>query len=313
MRPRIDPPVDLLRMAAAQAGVLTREQAMTLGLGRHCIARLLQSGRWQRLAGGLYCTETSEPRWLALAWGGVLLGGSSARLGGAAAAHLAGLLPAAPSGIDVLLTHERIRVDRPPWRFQRERPGVRLGSVGAPPRLRIEDAVLDLCAGATEREVISLVSTAVQKRLTTPARVRERLVARRPVGHRALLLALLADVAKGAETPLELAYLRSVERPHGLPKGERQQHNRTGDWLDVLYRDFRTIVELDGRLGHEGSGRFRDYRRDNRALLAGEVTLRFGWSDVQTNRCGVAMQVREVLRQRGWVGSLSRCRRCSPA
>jgi hypothetical protein len=70
------------------------------------------------------------------------------------------------------------------------------------------------------------------------------------------------------------------------------------------------VVELDGRLGHDGGGRFRDMRRDNRTLVAGEVTLRFGSEDVYLHQCLVARQVAAVLRQRGWHDDVVACPGC---
>lgn len=133
VRARIDPAPELRHLADLQAGVLTLEQAGAYGLGRSPVRRLIDTGQWQRLSGGLFLTARGEPPWLALAWGGVLLGGDSARLGGAAAGHL-----------------------------QQERPGVRGRSVGGPPRLGVEDVLLDLGLEATEAEVIGLVTKAVQ-------------------------------------------------------------------------------------------------------------------------------------------------------
>jgi hypothetical protein len=105
-------------------------------------------------------------------------------------------------------------------------------------------------------------------------------------------------------------YLHDVERAHGLPTGERQSRSTAGDVRDVLYRRYATVVELDGRLGHEGLGRFRDMRRDNAATLDGDVTLRYGDADIRTEPCAVAFQVAEVLIRRGWGGLPTRCRRC---
>ena len=81
---------------------------------------------------------------------------------------------------------------------------------------------------------------------------------------------MLVDVAEGAQSPLELTYLRDVERAHGLPTGSRQVRvaGRRVIWVDVDYEEYSTRVELDGRLGHQGEGRFRDRRRDNGAVMA---------------------------------------------
>lgn len=79
----------------------------------------------------------------------------------------------------------------------------------------------------------------------------------------------------------------------------------------MLYDEFATIVELDGQL--HIARRFRDMRRDNAALLDGEVTLRYGWSDVTARPCQVAWEVAALLTSRGWSGLPTRCPRCQAA
>jgi len=67
--------------------------------------------------------------------------------------------------------------------------------------------------------------------------------------HRKLLGDILRDVAVGAESPLEMRFLHDVERPHGLPRGNRQQRRQGLPYLsDVGYNGYRVLVELDGRL-----------------------------------------------------------------
>ena len=81
--------------------------------------------------------------------------------------------------------------------------------------------------------------------------------------------------------------------------------------IDVDYALFGLLVELDGLLGHEGLGRFRDMDRDNRHALIGALTLRYGWFDVADRPCGVAWQVYRALVQRGYTGPFRRCRQCT--
>ena len=159
------------------------------------------------------------------------------------------------------------------------------------------------------------ITVAVQRGLTTPERLRRRLLERSRICDRSHLLELLDDVDEGAESVLELRYLRDVERPHGLPTGVRQVpavSRGRGVRRDVRYAEYGLLVELDGEVGHAGEGRFRDFRRDNAALLSGEVTLRYGWVDLDDEPCLVARQAAEVLMRGGWPGPFVRCPRCQP-
>jgi hypothetical protein len=170
--------------------------------------------------------------------------------------------------------------------------------------------VLDLVAAArTVDEVATWVTRACQRRLTTPDRLARSLATRKKIRWRAPLEAMVADVAHGAQSPLEIEHLRRVERAHGLPPGVRNRRwadNRV-TWIDVDLAEFGTRVELDGRVGHEDEGRFRDRRRDNRSTVSGKATLRYGHAEVFGDPCGVAAEVAAVLQAHGWAGHARRC------
>jgi putative AbiEi antitoxin of type IV toxin-antitoxin system len=204
-----------------QSDVVTREQALGCGLSQHVVDRLLHAGSWRRLCPGLYLTVPIPPPFASLAWGGVLIGGPHSRLGPEASGHIWQIIERAPETVDVLVPAERTLADRDHWRSIRERPTARSGrSRGNPPRLNPEDTVLDLAAARSEGDVVGLVTRAVGSRLTTPDRLRQHLDRRARHPHRRLLRDLLTDVADGAHSPLELRYVRDVERPHDLPRGD---------------------------------------------------------------------------------------------
>ncbi|MDN5725184.1 MAG: hypothetical protein L0G99_04520 [Propionibacteriales bacterium] len=316
MHATVDPSDTLRQLALAQAGVISRGQAQQLGLSRHSQQRLVDRGRWQRLASGLLVAHDQPPTWTTHAWAGLLLAGDGARLGGEAAAHLWGLTDEPPERILVWHPHRTRRVDTAPWAFRREREDVRAESIGDPPRTSIEDTVLDLCdrrLGESELAPLHWLTVAVQKRLTSASMLRRTLSGRHRFGGRAEVQDLLADVRDGATSALELRYLRDVERAHGLPRGQRQAARRVDGrrtYRDVWYRAFAVVVELDGKLGHSGAGRFRDHRRDNAALMEGAAPLRYGWEDVSRRPCVVAREVAEMLTRGGWSHMAQRCARC---
>lgn len=312
VRARHEIPSALTELAEAQAGMISREQVHLLGLSDAVTTRLLRAGRWRLMARGIYYTAGTQPTWDGLAWAGVLIGGDAARLGPQASGFLHRLVDEAPRPVDVLVPVGRSARVGGEWHFSRERPGARSArSVGAPPRLTVEDAVLDLSAPAGEADLVAFITKAVQGRRTTPRRLREALNARSRYTHRQLLADILGDVAAGAESPLEMRFLHDVERPHGLPRGHRQQRRYGLPYIsDVGYDEYGVLVELDGRTGHEGFGRFRDMMRDNRFALIKWITLRYGWYDVVYRPCLVAFQIAAVLVARGWDGLPARCHRC---
>ena len=303
MHATLVPSSTLLDLASAQDGVLSCRQVLDLGGSNTMIRRFVRDGRWHRIASGILSTNSSTD-WLGLVWAGVLLGGSSAVVGGPAAAHLHEIAPQ-PEVIDIWAPDNAPR-SRHPWQFHRDRRSGR----GEPTRVSLEQAVLDVCSTGDSDDIAATLATALSKRRTTAA-VRALVEPQQHLRHRKLILAMLADVGAGAESALEVRYLRDVERAHGLPVGQRQvgvsAHTRT----DVGYVEHMVLVELDGRLGHDGAGVWRDWARDNDHAASGRfITLRYGWHDVVRRPCEIAGQVAEVLIQNGWTGLPRRCRGC---
>lgn len=307
----------MLDLAAAQSGVLTVEQAEGLHFSRHSIARLVEQHHWSRLGRGVVWTrslgDNEELPWLTKAWGGLLAAGDGSRLGPQLSGYLYGLIDHPPLIPDVFARDLKVSARTTgPWLLRRERPGVRASkTVDDPPRLTVEATVIDLCDVVPEDQVPGLLTRAVQRKLTDADRILRELDARSRHRHRELVRGIVGDLAEGSESPLELNYLRDVERPHGLPGGRRQK-SRAGlpHVSDVGYDEWGLLLELDGRDGHVEEGAFRDRRRDNAFALRALLTLRFGWYDVTAQPCAVAWQVATVLRSRGWPGDFRRCGRC---
>ncbi len=315
-------PVQVWELARQQAGVVSRAQMLGLGMSSSAIARA--SRHWTRLGPGIYWLgpPVQPPPFIARVWAGVLLGGDGARAGVGTAAILHGLAHedemSSTRGRNLLgLGDDRIWVVTPNNRrcnsdvgFLRERRGERLPSRPTEPaRTGIDDTTLDLAVRGDDAQVVTWITRAVQRRLTTPDRLARRLADRSRLRHRGLIRELLDDVSQGATTPLEVNAARNVFRAHRLPKPQLQM--RIGAALiDAGYPEYRLLIELDGRLGHLEEGVFRDRRRDNRHAVLDFVTLRFGWYEVTADPCGVARQIADVLRLRGWPGDLAPCRRC---
>lgn len=298
------PPPTLLDLAAAQSGVMSCQQVLGLGGSNTMIRRFVRDGRWHRIASGVIAT-TAAPSWLGMVWAGLLLGGSSAVVGGPAAAHLHGIANQ-PDEIDIWASENSPR-SRYPWRFHRSHRAGR----GEPARVSLEQAVLDLCATGDADDIAATLATALSNRRSTGDRLRRLLVNNPTLRHRALILSMISDVSFGAESALEVRYLHHVERAHGLPAGQRQVRVSAHTRTDVGYLDHMVLVELDGRLGHDGSGIWRDWQRDNSHAVSGHfTTLRYGWHDVVRRPCEIAAQVADVLIHNGWPGLPRRCKHC---
>lgn len=312
MRPLTRVPEPLTMLASSQGGLVTTAQALEAGLTHRSLEGLLRRGTWTRVATGVLATRHSDMGWNDLAWAGVLIGGPGASLGGAAAAHVHGFGPRVLP-IDVWIpggsraghpVHADGGDDR--WRFRR---GQRRG-FGSPPRISVAETVLDLCAGKNADEQSRWLGEVLRDRRTTLARLDEALAQAPRLKGRRQLAELLQVVAGGSHSPLEVRYLRDVERAHGLPKGVRQKSVSRSTRSDVVYEEYATIVELDGELGHRGPAERHDAWRDARHLGQGFGTLRFGWADMVHRCCEAAVAVGTVLQRNGWSGEPKACRYC---
>ena len=298
-------------LAVAQLGVLTRAQCVGLGLTPGFVRWMVESGRWQKVHLGVYATHVGPLDWRARVSAAVLCCGEGAVASHGTAARLHGLADSDPVRIEVLVPASR-RVVAP----GRVRLATcadiygRTARSGWPSRTTVEDTVLDLADQGDADNAIAWLSKACQRRRTSPARMAEAMDRRARHRWRELLVDALADVAAGVESVLEYRYVRGVERPHGLPEARRQRvlildgRRRRSD---NEYEGFGVVVELDGRLGHEGEAVFRDRTRDNSSTVSGKTSLRFGWADVDARPCEVAHDVAALLWSRGWRGELRRC------
>lgn len=298
-------PDDLLALAARQGGMLSHAQAAEFGLSRNVIQRALDDHIWWPAARGLYSLSPFRT-FLGAAHGGLLLGGDGAVLGGEAAGHLHGWCDE-PAFIDVYVPTQRR--DRGIWRFHR----IDAAGSGTPRRTTPERTAVDLCTTAQDSAAaLHLLADVLASRRTTADRIAAELERHGSRPGRRLLLDALADVARGHTSELERRFASLVLQPHGLPAPSTQRPFAGNGRADACFEHERVIVELDGRLGHEGAGTFRDHRRDNRNARDGWVTLRYGWDDVVTRPCAVAAELQSRLSARGSAARLVRCRRCAP-
>ena len=70
------------------------------------------------------------------------------------------------------------------------------------------------------REAVATAARWVQKRRTTAASLAEALDGRARHQHRHIFSVALGVVAEGAESLMEVSYVRRVEEPHRLPRAE---------------------------------------------------------------------------------------------
>ena len=305
-------PEDSRELADIQHGVLSRVQALESGMSPASVTWRLRGGHWQRLHHGVYATFTGQPDHEATLWAALRRAGPDAVLSHWTAAELSKLTSTHNSLIHVTVPRHQhvrpingVRIHRSSRVEQARHPAV------SPPRTRIEETTLDLAEISKNLDdALGWLARACGARLTTPDRLRAALNTRSRVRWRAVLMAGLDDICEGAHSSLELRYIRGVERPHHLPRPQRQVRIVRGqrtEYKDALYTEFGVGVETDGAVAHPPEARWRDQHRDNAANADRIVTLRYSWADVTQRPCQVAAQVAKVLQGRGWRGTPRPC------
>ena len=293
------------RRAARQDDVLTTSQLRTLGLSDDIVERAVAGGSFQRLHRGVVVVHSGPVAWRTRARAALLRAGPGAHLSHAAAGYVLEYLDRPPRLVDVSIPESRRVAPSPGMRVHRTRHLD--GEVVARfPVTSRASTVLDLVGAARSADEAVAVVAAAMRSGTWPEQVLAAADTRQRLARRGLLLDMLAAVADGAESPLELRYHRDVERRHGLPRSARQGWEQVdGRWIraDVRYPRLGVRVELDGCFAHPGGRTDADTWRDNAVAIAhAELTLRYRWRHVAGEPCVTAVQLARALRSRGWRG-----------
>jgi hypothetical protein len=299
-------------LLALQRGVISREQALSAGIGTDDVGRRVRGGEWQRLQRGVYATFTGQLSREAELWSVVLRAGPGAVLSRQTAAELFRLIDRPSPLVHVTVPVGRHISPIPGAVIHRSARAERTVHPSLlPPRTRIEHTVLDLVNHEPDfGGAFDWACAACQRRLTTPDRLRAAMNDHAKLRWRAELADALTEIASGVHSRLERGYVHNVERRHHIPAATRQARTirgRRASYLDNLYDEYLVCVELDGNTTHPADRRWLDISRDNAGAAAGVITLRYGWADVMNRPCATASQVGAVLQARGWPGSLRRC------
>ena len=310
----------LLVLLSVQSGIIDRGQALDVGFSRRQVSYRLSSGAWQRVYPGVYATFTGPLSRQAQLWAAVRFVGDGAMVSHETAAEVHGMIDKQASRIHVTVPLiRRPAPNRPVRGIVIHRSDQSRQEFLGPfklPRTRIEDTVLDLvAAGANFDQAYTWISRAFFRKLVTARALREALARRSRIRWRAWLNDAFAEARDGVLSPLELRYVRDVERAHGLPASQhqaRRQLNGKTHFKDNWYPEYRLAVEIDGPAYHENEQAQRDKDRDNANLAADDVkTFRFGPAAVTECACQTASMVAATLQRNGWRGSPRPCRRAN--
>lgn len=240
-------------IAARQHGVVSRQQLLARGISKRQIHLRLHNARLHELHRGVYLVGHSVPTQHGRDMAALLACGNRAVLSHRSAAAIWELLPypaSAPPWITVPLgrsaARSRIRIlraDLPRWNV-RWREGMPLTS---PPR-----TIVDLAAVLGAADLERVVGEASYRRLASESELREQLEVspgRRGISKLRFVLDLPGGPSR-TRSPAERDMLRLL-RAGGFT-GYELNGRIHGFEVDVLWRELRFAVEVDGYAAHSG-------------------------------------------------------------
>lgn len=278
----------LIDYARRHGGVVTRSEAIALGMSERTVKRRIFDGQLVGLANGalvlpgILDSEETSLRAASYSIGAVASHESAARMHGIDrldAKRWTASVPIRRSNrFGPLQIHQLTDIEPEDIVVIREIP------VTIPSR-----AAVDLAAVLPARLLADVVDQFAGRRITTYEQIGARLeaLARRGKPGVAKLRKIIkarSNVAMAPESTLE-SMLLDLLITGGLPTPTTQFH---APWLrqqsgrvDLAYVECRLVIEADGRHWHGSPEAFQaDRRRDNTAQLAGWTILRFTWEDV---------------------------------
>jgi len=285
------------RFAARQQARIALHQLTALGVRRSTVDRWLVGGFLYRCRPGIYAVGSPAQTIESDLWEAVLYAGPGAMLSHATAAKWLDTIDRWPAVIHV--STPRRRGSLPGIWVHPRRTGVARTVYGAIPVTSIADTLLDLAAAGE----ITLVRRAFarldyQRRLQTPS-VRRACRRGRPgsVDLRRELDAYDPLTAR-TRSELEAAYLRlDLPRPDDVNVLIRSVS------CDIVYRDAKLVVMLDGVGNHRSPAQVRRDLADAFALRQlGWLVLRYGEAEIYGQPAAVRAEVAAELARRAGIG-----------
>jgi hypothetical protein len=272
-------------LARLQHGVFSRSQLTRRRVDPSAIERRVRSGRWLRLAPGVYGLPSHEGTWHRQLWVAHLANPGSV-IGMSSAAVLHGMEGFQKGPVQLVLppdANARCGVARI-HRFD----GVRTSTVQGLPTTTIAQTAADLCSTIWGPRLEGALDRLLLAGRVTIAELEERVrfyEASRRRGYplfRELVRERTDSAWRPSESALEdklRALLRRLpSRPHVDWQPNLPWRPSTGERLDALLPDHDILLEADGRTWHARVQDFdTDRWRDNEAVAHGLLPMRFTW------------------------------------
>jgi hypothetical protein len=264
---------DVARLAARQHALLTRSQALGTGMTDEMIRHRIATGRWVRVAGGVYRLAGAPVTWKQRALAACLVAGPGAVVSHRSAAVLWGVSGFRPGRVEITVPPGRSGRNALARVHRSQADGVRREGIPVTrPARMLGDLARVVGNDVLEEAVDDVLCRRLCRLGDLPARG-------------ALRTVLEAWNGDGmAEGVAEMRVVRELLAA-GLPQPVRQYEIWVGGVLvarvDLAYPDHRLAMELDGFRWHAGRGPFRSDRlRRNRIEAAGWRLLEAAPEDV---------------------------------
>lgn len=299
-------------LAAAQRGLVTREQALAAGMERWTITHALASGTWVEVRRGVYRWAASPESWHQQALAACIGPTPATAVSHRSAAFLHGLLSAAPHRLEVVVPYgaARASLSRIACVHRIQQP-LRRGvvvKIDGLPVTSLARTIADLAGALPPRALSELVDRAMQMRPSDRGRawlaqaIGEAARARR--GARALRTATAPWVAGGRDarqpqSVLEAQVLRlllAAKVPPPRCQYEVRLDAGARCFLDFAWPAERVALEVDGYAFHSDRGAFDSDRvRGNRLLVAGWHVLHTTAGELRSRPQQIVTALRAAL------------------
>ena len=292
----------LARTLDHQLYVITREQAVTVGVTRHALRHRLRSGGpWQGLLPGVYLATTGTPTPIQQEMAAMLYAGPDSVVTGLAAVRQHHIRGPVTELVDVLVPASRRRRDADFVRLHRTTHlPTRVWQLGplryALPARAVADAVRDL---TSLRDVRAMVADAVQRSHCRVPDLSTELNAGPSVGSK-LFREALTDVADGIRSAAE-GDLKDLLTKAGLPMPLFNASIYDGDGTfiarpDAWWPERGVAVEVDSHEWHlSPHDHTRTLERQRRMGKHGIVVLPFTPREIRTQPADVINTIRHAL------------------
>lgn len=240
-------PPQLRRLAAAQDGIITRRQALDLGMSRSAIRHALGHGqRWQRIVRGVYATFSGPLQERHVIRAALLYAGPTAVVSGSAACRAYGMRYS-ESGLPLILIDEaNSRAPIPIAELRRTRVPPAAVDVRSFPCASPARAAIDACHEVTDlRAARATLCEVVQRGLATP----DELTAIATQLHRYMTFVrqALTDVSAGCRSAPECELRDLIATSDILPDPAWNQPLPDDRSLhpDGCWSEARLVIEVD--------------------------------------------------------------------